>query len=410
MASVDHLLAALHDRIGEVTAHELRSPEAALLGWHRIARNASRILVMVDAPTELMPVLHAILDEAELPDSHVDTPITALGNTVGALADTLNSNPDAVAIAGLADRAQLRSCILGSLHHAAMASLAAASGDVTTPACALLRDLADTTHAASYVPWRPLHPPLNRLALGPTDASLDQAVTRWAESATDVLDSPTRVTSYAFQRTAASIARLCHSAAVAFSATGEVTPADWEAATALATAFQFWQVAAAWPSEIRLGGRTTTLRHRSQELDEALVHHARTANRTSHEEAMRSALLQAEVVAASHESSLDRLVDNRGLWVIAHALGPAYLTRHPGVHRTEWVPDPGTGYCTTLLGAAHRAGSALREAADTLDLRELVDPYTITHRLAAWETVTAFRRPPSEMAPSHSLGRRSVGR
>ena len=392
MASVDHLLAALHERTGELSAHEQPSPEQALIGWHRLARNASRILVMVDAPTELMPILHAIRDEVEVREADVDTPITALGYTLGALADTLNSNPDAVTIAGRADRAQLRSSILSSLHHAAIASLAAASGDVTTPACALLRDLADSTHAASYVPWRPLHPPLSLLALGPTGASLDQAVTRWAESATDVLDSRTRVTSFAFQRTAASIAHLCHTAATVFSATGGETPARWEVPTALTSAFQAWQIAAAWPPEIRLGGRTTTLRLRSQELDQALDHDSRTANRLSQEGAMRSALLRAEEVAASHEAALNRLVTNRGLWVIAHALGPAYLTRHPGVHRTDWVPDPGT----VLRHHHDRRRPTRRPSAQSRHRRHRAPAASVGHRTRAGPIALGDRRSGSD--------------
>lgn len=409
MASVDHLLAALHERTGELSAHEQPSPEQALIGWHRLARNASRILVMVDAPTELMPILHAIRDEVEVREADVDTPITALGYTLGALADTLNSNPDAVTIAGRADRAQLRSSILSSLHHAAIASLAAASGDVTTPACALLRDLADSTHAASYVPWRPLHPPLSLLALGPTGASLDQAVTRWAESATDVLDSRTRVTSFAFQRTAASIAHLCHTAATVFSATGGETPARWEVSTALTSAFQAWQIAAAWPPEIRLGGRTTTLRLRSQELDQALDHDSRTANRLSQEGAMRSALLRAEEVAASHEAALNRLVTNRGLWVIAHALGPAYLTRHPGVHRTDWVPDPGTVYGTTMIDAVQRAVQALRVATDAIEPQQRASATGLARGPLLWETVDGATRDATRWR-SRTTRAQSIGR
>lgn len=408
MASVDQLLAALHERTGELT-HERPSLEQALPGWHRLARNASRILVMVDAPTELMPILQAIRDEVEVREPHVDTPITALGYTLGALADTLNSNPDAVALAGRADRAQLRYSILSSLHHAAMASLAAAAGDVTTPACALLRDLADTTHVASYAPWRPLHPPLSLLALGPTVAGLDQAVFRWAESATDVLDSRTRVTSFAFQRTAASIARLCHTAATVFSATAGESPANWEAASALTCAFQSWQIAAAWPPEIRLGGRTTTLRLRSQELDQALDHDARTANRPSQKEAMRSALLQAEEVAASHEAALNRLVTNRGLWVIAHALGPAYLTRHPGVHRTDWVPDPGTVYGTTMIDAVQRAVQALRVATDAIEPQQRASATGLARGPLLWETVDGATRDATRWR-SRTTRAQSIGR
>lgn len=96
-------------------------------------------------------------------------------------------------------------------------------------------------------------------------------------------------------------------------------------------AFQAWQIAADWPPEVRLGGRTTELRHRSRELDEAFAaQHLVQAETPLQQDAMFTALVQAEKIAAQHQSALIRVVADGGLWISVQALGPAYQTRHPG--------------------------------------------------------------------------------
>lgn len=410
MASVDQLLVALAERTRELASGEHPVPEEALRGWHRLARNATRILLVVDAPPEVMPILRTILKEDERRDAHVNAPITAIGYTLGVLADTVCSYTDVVAIASHADRAQLRSRILSSLHDAATATLAAAPAEANPPTT-FIRDLAEATEPTTHVPLRPLQGPMGRLALGPDGGSLDQVVTRWAESATDILISRTRVTSYAFQRTAASIAGLCHTAAAAFSDPGEHRPTNLDAETALIGAFQAWQIAADWPSEIRLGGRTTELRCRSQDLDEAFAEDRFLAMvRTSKQDAMHSALLQAEKVAAGHELALIRLVGTGGLWIIADALGPAYLTRHPGVRRTDWVRDPGAVYGSTLTQAVHRANTALQQAVDKVDELRRGRTTLSTIRPAVWETIPARGRRSPGMRTDQSSPARSIGR
>ena len=138
-------------------------------------------------------------------------------------------------------------------------------------------------------------------------------------------------------------------------------------------AFQAWQIAADWPPEVRLGGRTTELRHRSRELDEAFAaQHLVQAETPLQQDAMFTALVQAEKIAAQHQSALIRVVADGGLWISVQALGPAYQTRHPGAGRAHWVPDPGTAYGATLIDRGERASRELRAAVDHVEQREVV--------------------------------------
>ncbi|HEY3406753.1 MAG TPA: hypothetical protein VGK53_01125, partial [Propionicimonas sp.] len=345
MATVNDLLAALRDRTQELALQQCNAPDPSTLGWHRLARGSERILQTVGTPPELVPVLRTILAEAETVDAPDDAPITAVGFTLGVLADTMNSHPEFPALAGHGDRAQLRSCVLSALHNTAIATLTAmGAADVSTSSRDLLRVLAEVTETASYVPWRPLHTPLGRLALGPGPSGFDEVTAAWAASAIDILSSRTRTTGYAFQRTAATIAQLCHATATADSSM-DAEATGHEVAAALISARWEWQQAADWPPEVRLGGQAPELRHRSQDLDEALApENLATMNDESRQESLRSALLVATAVGTCHESALARVVQGRELWIVARALGPAYLTRHPGTHRTDWVLDPGTIY------------------------------------------------------------------
>lgn len=413
MASVNALLVALHERTFELTTPQHRGPDQSMPGWHRLARNAMRILDTVDPPPELVPILRSIETAPEVEGRDADDiePITAIGYTLGVLADTLNSQPEVAALASHADRAQLRSCLLCSLYGAATATLAAMQADETSsPVRNLIHNLAEATEAASFVPWRPLHSPLGQLAVGPSSGGLDQVVVAWAASATDVLGSRTRSTGYAFQRTAASIAQLCLVAAKTVrSAEDWATGVQVEAA--LTSACRDWQIAADWPPEVRLGGHATELRHRSQDLDDALAPHRLTAmGQRSREDAMQSALLLAVGVATAHESALMRVVTGGELWIVAEALGPAYLTRHPGTHRSDWVLDPGTVHGTTLLQAAHRANSTLQEATVELAQMHRAREPNQPRSGPQWETVDIDGRVTHGTAKTPSIRRRSMDR
>lgn len=372
-----------------------------------------RILVMIDPPPDLMPILQNILREAETRDDPVSSPTTAIGYTLGVLADTVNSHPDIVKSAGRADRGQLRSCVLDTLHQVATVTLTTAPAEGSLPRRTVIRDLADATEAAAYVPWRSLREPLGGLAVGPVGGGLDEAVYCWAQSATDILNSRTRITSYAFQRIAATIARICHAAAPLFAnPTGE-HQVDGLGEAPLVRAFQAWQIAADWPPEVRLGGRTTELRYRSCELDEALIAARQVvqAETPRQRDAMFAALLLAERIAARHQAALIRVVASRGLWISAQALGPAYQSRHPGTSRAGWVPDPGTAYGASLIDQGERASKELRAAVDQAEQwRAVSRSPRQADNPTPWENVTPAERSPRGTSRIVAQGPRCVGR
>lgn len=359
MASVEALLDALMDR-----TRELMSPQRASLpfttdAWGLLARNATRVLDLLEGPTELRPILQQL---AAVPDGQKrdeDSPLARVALTLGVLADTLDSRPDVVRSASLMDRSQLRANILASLHVAAEASLVgAAPPGQHSAAMLLLRDLAEGTEFGSHVPPRPLQGPVSLLRLGPAPGSLDGAISRWASIAAEILGSPTRATKYAFQRTAATIARICCTVANDLAHYRGQAGGVPRVRAAVLAAFQSWQAAADWPTELRLDGRSGELRQSSQDLEEAMSKGLWCAGPGSLT-GLESVLLTASEVGAVHEKQLQRRVTSGGVWVLADALGPAYLTRHPGTHRSDWLPDPGSRFGWILTGSTRRANSDL---------------------------------------------------
>ncbi len=404
MATVNALLAALHDRTLDLSAQPSMQSKTEMSGLSRLVGNAIRILALIDPPPDVMTILQA-MPKAEPAEEPVNSPITTIGYTLGVLADTLNANPETVRNTGHADRGQLRSQVLATLHHVATVSLAACPVDQAFSGPALIRDLADATHAASYVPQGDLHTPIGLLALGPSPGGIDEAVARWAETAIEILASQTRVTSYAFQRTAATIATICSTAATTFAEPPGERPLESAASAALTKASQAWQRAADWPPEVRLGGRTTELRHRSQDLDQALAtHRLGPPGAPSRQAAMRAALLSAGKVAACHKSALLQVISSRNLWISVAALGPNYLTHHPGASRADWIPDPGTRASEVLMHACTQAGTALETALDQLHHPAVASATATPGEGPRWETVSSSnrsRRPRSPTALMH---------
>lgn len=361
MASVEALLDALRKRTQEFVTSQWTSPTLSIDAWLLLARNAARVLDLVDGPTELRPILQKLATADGPTDG--ESPLTGIALTLGVLADTLDSGQDVVRTASLMDRSQLRASILASLHAAAEASLVhAAPSRQHLAAALLLRDLADGTEAGSHVPPRPLASPLSSLSVNPEPGSLSDAVSRWAGVAKESLGSPTRATKYAFQRTAASIAGVCWTASREISLEA---PDDMAASPALdlfSRAFRSWQRAADWPPELRLDGRSPELRHAAQDLDAAISVRMGASRSTRSIGEMNAALLLTADVASVHEVALRRRVTTGGVWIIAEALGPGYLTRHPGVHRSDWLPDPGSPLATKLLETVREANLNLRRA------------------------------------------------
>jgi len=240
-------------------------------------------------------------------------------------------------------------------------------------------------------------------SLGPIPGSLDHDVDRWARCVTDILTSPSRVTSYVFQRTAATIARVCFAAAAVLEVPAGVRLTDNRFAL-LVTAAQAWQTAADWPPEVRLGGRTTPLRERSRELDEALANQPLDeAASKDWQDTIRGALLRAEKVAACHQAALCQVVGSRSLWISVEALGPNYLTHNPGASRSDWVPDPGTHGGEVLLHACTQAGRDLEAALNPLHHPPGASAAATHGQGPRWETVLAPNRSQRPRSPAASM-------
>ncbi len=103
MATVNALLAALHDRTLEPSA---QPSTTEISGLSRLVGNAIRILALIDPPPDVMTILQA-MPKAEPAEEPVNSPITTIGYTLGVLADTLNANPETVRNTGHADRGKL---------------------------------------------------------------------------------------------------------------------------------------------------------------------------------------------------------------------------------------------------------------------------------------------------------------
>jgi hypothetical protein len=95
VATVNALLAALHDRTLEPSAQPSTPSTTEISGLSRLFGNATRILALIDPPPDVMAILQA-MPKAEPADEPVNTPITTIGYTLGVLADTLNANPATV--------------------------------------------------------------------------------------------------------------------------------------------------------------------------------------------------------------------------------------------------------------------------------------------------------------------------
>lgn len=67
------------------------------------------------------------------------------------------------------------------------------------------------------------------------------------------------------------------------------------------------------------------------------------------------AMPTAAKVGRAVEAGLRRQIEVGGIWIIAEALGPTYLTRRPGTRRSDWLPDPGSPLVATLIETVRHA-------------------------------------------------------
>ncbi len=367
------------------------------------------MLDLVDGPTELMPILKQIALASVEPAGWGDSPLDGVGLTIGVLADTLCACPETVRTASLVDRSQVRFGLLGCLHVAAHASATAPAASEQEPDQArALRDPADVTDAAAHVPPRPLHGELSRLSVGPEPGSFSETVWLWSTAAKGVLGSRTQATKYAFQRTAASIAHLCWTAARDATSEPANDPEALELRVALTEAFQSWQRAADWPPELRLDGRSGDLRKHSHDLQMAISIGPSGSRGGFSTDELASVLFTAIDVGAVYEAALRRCVLTGGLWILAEALGASYLARHPGTHRSDWLPDSGSRFGAVLVQNATQANLDLRRAIGLLQVLEpdrVAEhaPHGVCERVVHLGAVR-FDRAPTRTRPTRAIG------
>ena len=104
---------------------------------------------------------------------------------------------------------------------------------------------------------------------------------------------------------------------------------------------------------------------------------------------MSAALLSAEKVAACHKSALLQVISSRNLWINVAALGPNYLTHHPGASRSNWTPHSATRAGEVLLDACTQAGRALEIALDHLHHPTAASAAGLPSEEPQWEKVSA---------------------
>ncbi len=247
-------------------------------------------------------------------------------------------------------------------------------------------------------------------SIGPTDPSIDGAISRWEAAATQAITSPRLVTQLALQLASADIALLCASTSAIMERaiqTGAI-PHNPAAVAALDTAGRSWRQTARWPNHLRLGGRTTELRRASADLRHSLDDSLRTGNdwkqaselfadtSPEHQLAMlHSSLQSATRVGENVVNALAELTygANR-VW-----LGESHIPMPTGSARTAldnphytWRPDPaGFHSARTLHHQGSRALTRLAHATP-LTIETLISRPPPAERGDAdqgpWETVS----------------------
>lgn len=428
MATVADLLDRLHRQAWELAQQRVDAPDEALgqhmRGWVKVAASASRALAPLHIRRDLDDVLDQLADGGLASPGRPDRRLVEMSLTYGGIGDLLAAEQVHVELAGYTSRSRLHTSMWAGLHTAARATLAVAQDAGATEPAAVLAGLADITELAALIPPSARENLLDRLSATPArDATLKGAVDTWAAVAGEILSSDHQVTGYALQRTAGSIAMICH---VAASTTKEAaaaglinTDSAHQAADSLQQTARSWRRAANWPPHLRLGGRTTELRQASASLDRALTGPQLAGLDVSERlTSMWAAVNLATLVGDEHRVMTSRLATGGGLWVSVAALPPAYQATHPGARRSGWVPQPPSSTATSrpLAIAARTAAAALRSAATDLDAA--VEPIqtgpprrvTGSETAQAWETVTPPTRrdhrdlrPESPMLPGLAL-------
>ncbi len=405
------LLIALDARLDDLETATIipGSVERVRQEWRALARTSLRLLQARrrhpnDGAQRLGLLLVSIADEPDArPLPAPGTGLMAITTTIGCIAEVMRiptvTTPTARTRAGEA---------LGTNLEAALARAARwtqrgfeALDCRPDPQIIRLGGLqpAPTTPAALRA-WR---------IIGPTDPGIDGAIARWEAAATDAITKPRLVTQHALQLAAADIALLCAAAnAITDHANQSRQIYAGEAGGARTTAGSAWRQAARWPSHLRLGGRSTQLRHASADLRERLDDALRTGSDWKPPAEMFADTPPEQLVTVAHSglqsairvghqvvAALDGLTRGASrVWLDAsHTPMPKHSVQEAldGL-RYDWRPDPAAFHSAETLH--HNASNALaRLVGATPHVIEAVDcpslPLLGGRDDSPWETVSA---------------------
>lgn len=385
--SVLDLLTALGARLDDLEATTLvpGSMPRVRQEWRGLARASLRLLQARPGHTNdgarrlelLLGTMAATSDERPLPAP--GTGLMTIAITIGCAADVLRLPT----VTGPATRQQVGDAVSANLE----AALVRAAGwsqrgfqALRGPSEPQLLRLA----GVGPVPLKPFALHAWRI-IGPTDPGLDGAVSRWETAATEALANPRAVTQHALQLTCADIALLCAAASAVTDRAGQARgTSNGSDTAALTTAGRSWRQAARWPSHLRLGGRSTQLRHASADLrqclDDALLTGSDWKPReelfaeTSPEQhlAVLHSGLQAAIRVGRHvATAMDQLTRGASrVWLDArHVPMPRHSVRMAlEDRRYDWLPDP---------ASFHSAESLHRNATDALNMLVKATPLII---------------------------------
>lgn len=245
--------------------------------------------------------------------------------------------------------------------------------------------------------------------IGPTDPGIDGAVSRWESAATGAITSPRAVTQLALQLTSADIALLCASTSAVMQRAIQTGVISDSSATvdALDSAGRYWREAARWPGELRLGGRTTDLRHASADLRRCLDDSLRAGSDWKQPSDLFAGTPPEQLVAVTHAglqsairvgrhvvAAMDELTHGASrIWVDACLIPMPTHTAQRAMegHHHDWAPDPVGSHSAEPLHARTSRALASLVNATPLTIEALVASTSRPEQVedeGPWETVS----------------------
>lgn len=370
---LDQQTRTLHGRRDDDTV------QSHVAGWLILARPMRRAIDALPVggrKEKLNASLDAVLrplaggPRKELPGGLVPAGrLVDVARTTGAIADVLVGTSSGHYGLGLSggEAVRLEASLLASLHVTARWSRSTLE-DQTLPTTryslmAALNDLALVTQPWAMIPPSQRTSAFEHLRMpNPSTPGIEGAVVAWANEAWQTLHDRYRVTGWAMQATAGTLALITHHTREAVQREGAAhsmrsAEVDQIAGT-LATATRAWREAATWPTNLRLGGSTEELRRLTTGVREAFDAEPRQSL-----DAMRHVLGITHPVALLQASTMERLVAGRELWI--HGVIP----NSHGDYARKWQRVPEWSSAGTHLAEAAQAGwAATDQAAKALSI------------------------------------------